>query len=66
MKIKINHDTIEIHDGSNLQQAILIYNSEIKVFCVALNGNIVPRACYASTLLQSNDLIDIIVPMQGG
>jgi sulfur carrier protein len=35
-------------------------------FAIALNYDVVPRSCWAETLLKSGDEIEIITPRQGG
>ena len=35
-------------------------------FAVAINTHFVPRPAWEKTLLQADDRIDLIVPMQGG
>lgn len=35
-------------------------------FALALNENFVPKSQYANTLVNENDRIEIVSPMQGG
>ncbi|MBE0493477.1 MAG: sulfur carrier protein ThiS [Thiomicrospira sp.] len=35
-------------------------------FALALNQNFVPKSQYANTLINENDRIEIVAPMQGG
>lgn len=35
-------------------------------FAVAINRHFIPRDHYAKTILQENDLVEIVMPMQGG
>ncbi|HBD7189945.1 TPA: sulfur carrier protein ThiS, partial [Legionella pneumophila] len=35
-------------------------------FAVAINNHHVPHKAYETTILQANDCIDILFPMQGG
>ena len=37
-----------------------------KGYAIALNQQFIPKAHYATTLLQENDVVDMIIPMQGG
>ena len=42
---------------------------ELKIegaFALALNENFVPKSQYADTLINENDRIEIVAPMQGG
>lgn len=45
----------------------LVLELEIEgAFALALNENFVPKSQYADTLLNENDHIEIVAPMQGG
>lgn len=54
--------------GTNAQTlASLVVELEIEgAFALALNENFVPKSQYADTLLNENDRIEIVAPMQGG
>lgn len=53
---------------SNAQTlASLMLELEIEgAFALALNENFVPKSQYADTLVNENDRIEIVAPMQGG
>lgn len=45
----------------------LVLELEIEgAFALALNENFVPKSQYADTILNENDRIEIVAPMQGG
>lgn len=45
----------------------LVLELEIEgAFALALNENFVPKSQYADTLINENDRIEIVAPMQGG
>jgi thiamine biosynthesis protein ThiS len=66
LKIKINHQEIEIPEMSALSKVLEIYGTKEKVYAVALNGKIIPRAMLNQVFVKSHDQVDVIVPMQGG
>lgn len=41
-------------------------NSSNDCCAIALNGHVIPRSQYATTILKENDVIDIVIPMEGG
>ena len=64
MILLINDKPTETY-ASNL--AGLVVELEIEgAFALALNENFIPKSQYADTLLNENDRIEIVAPMQGG
>ena len=52
--------TITLHD-------LLLMTHYVESFmAIAINGRCVPREAYQTTALQHDDVVDVIVPMQGG
>ena len=51
-------------------QALSLFLSQQNIlgehFAVAINAQFIPRYCYDQTILKAQDVIDIILPMQGG
>ncbi len=66
INIKINDSILTLHSGCRLDEALAVYGVKEKIFAIAIDGKFIPRIHYAQTLLQDNNSIDIIVPMQGG
>ncbi len=76
MKISINGITYDIDASSSITEALeasknLIAKQghkqiEFNDFVIALNQTFVPRSQYSSTLLQDNDVIELLSPMAGG
>jgi sulfur carrier protein len=61
------NDTVQQIEPTQLLQELLIQNNYIEQhFAVAINNQLIPRMAYNTTLLNSGDRVDIIVPMQGG
>lgn len=66
MTIYLNGDAVLVRDSCFLSDFLLEKGYIDDCYAVALNRSFIPRANHAATLLQENDLIEIIVPMQGG
>lgn len=68
MQIIFNDETLTLSPDRVNNIASLI-ESHIHVegsFAIALNQQFIPKQAYASTILQEQDHIDVIIPMQGG
>jgi thiamine biosynthesis protein ThiS len=65
--IKINYNDTEIFiaENSNLHDFLKIHETK-NIFCIALNKKFIPRHQYSKTILYENDVLQIILPMQGG
>jgi sulfur carrier protein len=66
IKIFINNKLSEFKKNSTLLDVMKKNNANHDYCAIALNGNFVPRPQYAAIILQENDVIDIVMPMQGG
>ncbi len=64
--IKLNGETKTLEENLSLQQAIDSWNIETQSFAVAVNEDFIPKSNYNSTLLQANDEVELLIPMQGG
>ncbi len=66
MNIYFNNEKHQIEANQSLQEFLLCQKKTELHFAIAINHQFVPRGVYQSTLLNENDRIDMIVPMQGG
>ena len=66
INIKINDSILRLPQPCRLDEALVIYGVKEKIFAIAIDGKFIPRIHYEQILLQDNNRIDIIVPMQGG
>ena len=71
MNILINGKSYEIAilSEQNLQQALALFlndNQHQGTFAVALNGEFIAKESYQQTMLEVNDSIDVLFPIQGG
>jgi len=65
MRVIVNGETREIASAS-VDALLAELEYEGTHFAIALNFDVVPRSCWADTLLKSGDEIEIITPRQGG
>ncbi|MBS0289555.1 MAG: sulfur carrier protein ThiS [Proteobacteria bacterium] len=66
MHIQINDAVIEVEKGDSLAKVLEQNGVVMGCYSVALNRSFVPRIHYTTTFLCEGDIIDIIIPMQGG
>jgi sulfur carrier protein len=66
INVKINSQIFQLPVGCHLLEALAIYGLKEKVFAIAINGELIPRYQQAQLILQEDNDIDIIIPMQGG
>ena len=66
IKVMLNSQEIEICKASNLEEILQEWGCYSKSNAVAINQHFVPQHQYTNTILQANDKIDIVAPMQGG
>jgi len=69
MKIYINGESIDIDTQATITQALTRYLTSEQLsmsFAIACNGDFVEKSLYAHTLLNENDSIDVLFPIQGG
>lgn len=65
MQVIVNDDTLDIEQGMTLAQFIE-WSKQTGNFAIAVNMEFIPRSLYAETVLQENDKLEIVQPMQGG
>lgn len=66
IEIFINNQLNMFEENSTLLTLMEKNNSSNDCCAIALNGHVIPRSQYASTILKENDVIDIVIPMEGG
>lgn len=66
MKILINDQYHEIENNKNLKEVIALIEYSNKKFAVAINQVFIPKSQYTEKLIKDGDVIDIIIPVQGG
>ena len=66
MKIKNNDTVIELPDGATVGQALASQDINAVGIAVALNGTVVSKPSYDSTVLSDGDSLIIIKAFYGG
>ncbi|MGH1378961.1 MAG: sulfur carrier protein ThiS [Alphaproteobacteria bacterium] len=66
MNITIN-GTVKAIDGPlNLTELLSLEGYKDKLVAIAINNHFVARSSYDDQIIQENDAIEIVAPMQGG
>lgn len=66
IKINVNGEMKEIQAGLNVKEMIEVLQYKTKGFAVAVNTTFVAIDTYENTIINENDKIDILAPVQGG
>lgn len=67
LNLTLNGKSVSLHpDRTQLNAALESFGFIESFFAVAVNHQFIPRSLYADTRLNDGDVIDIVVPMQGG
>lgn len=64
--LKVNNKNVELPKDCSVENALLQWGYNPTGIAVAINGDFVPRGNYAQHLLQADDVIDVVAPIQGG
>jgi len=64
--IKVNGEVAENIAGNNVAEYLTESGYDLKRVAVELNGDILPKAQYESTLLQDGDNVEIVSFVGGG
>lgn len=66
MQIFFNNRHIQVSDGLTLLELLNVHMQTNSKYAVALNHSIIPKIRYQDVVIKNDDVIDIIIPMQGG
>ena len=66
IKVSVNGEIKEISEDLNVNELIDELGYTTKGFAIAVNTTFVAIDTYGDTLIQENDEIDILAPVQGG
>ncbi len=67
MNIKINGETKELNDNINIADLLKSYNiKNMNAVVVELNGKIIESSCYEGTLINDNDMLEVVSFVGGG
>ena len=66
INIYFNDEEQQIELSQSLQELLIINDYQASCFAVTVNNQLIPRIAYSTTRLNSEDRVDILIPMQGG
>lgn len=66
MEITINGAARQVPDQISVERAVALVTSSVTGIAVAVNGELVRRASWASTRLVPGDEIEVLTAVQGG
>lgn len=66
MKITINGKTKTIDSTITVNKLLLSEGYKDKLVAIAINNHFIAKSSYDDHIIQNNDIIEIVAPMQGG
>jgi sulfur carrier protein len=66
MKMTVNGVSSDIAEGTTVAELVDARAQQQRWVAVAVDGDVVPRGAWTSTLLQDGDSVEILVPVAGG
>ena len=64
--VKLNGEPRELPDGSTIVQAVAELTVAPAGVAAAVNGDVIPRGSWATTLLRDGDQVEVVTAVQGG
>jgi sulfur carrier protein len=66
LNIRLNDKMILLNPPCSLAELLAQQNYTENYFAVAINRHFIPRSQYKTTFLKEGDVIELVLPMQGG
>ena len=66
MLLKVNGDSVEIHDGSNMGELLDMLEIPKTKVAVELNGIVIPNSELLGKVLKDKDILEIVRAIGGG
>ena len=66
MTVLVNGEARELVDGMTIDEVVRSLTREERGVAVALNGEVVPRGDWATTLLHGGERVEVLRAVQGG
>ena len=66
MKMTVNGVSSDIAEGTTVLDLVDARAQQQRWVAVAVDGDVVPRGAWTSTLLHDGDSVEILVPVAGG
>ena len=64
--VRVNSEPTEIPTDCPVADALTQWGYQCEQIAVAINNEFVPRSNYQQRILQTDDCVDIVAPVQGG
>ncbi len=66
MEITINGVPRQVPDDASVERAVALITTSVTGIAVAVNGELVRRASWATTRLVAGDVLEVLTAVQGG
>ncbi|MDQ3422053.1 MAG: sulfur carrier protein ThiS [Actinomycetota bacterium] len=66
MKMTVNGVSSDIAEGTTVAELVDARAQQQRWVAVAVDGDVVPRGAWTSTLLHDGDSVEILIPVAGG
>jgi sulfur carrier protein len=66
VQVKLNGELRDLPDGAVLAEAVGAVTDLASGVAAAVNGDVVPRGSWATTLLRDGDQVEVVTAVQGG
>ena len=66
VQVKLNGEPRELPDGSTIAQAVAALTGSAAGVAAAVNGDVIPRGSWTTTLLRDGDQVEAVTAVQGG
>ena len=66
VQVTLNGEPRELPAGSTIAQAVAELTAAPSGVASAVNGDVVPRGSWASTVLRDGDQVEVVTAVQGG
>jgi sulfur carrier protein len=66
MNVIVNGEPVELTDGATTAAAVQVLTGAVSGIAVAVNGAVVRRGEWGSTLLADGDQVEVLTAVQGG
>jgi len=66
MKVLVNGVPSDVAQGTTVAELVDARAEQQRWVAVAVDGDVVPRGTWASTVLRDGDSVEILVPVAGG
>jgi sulfur carrier protein len=66
MTVVVNGEVRGLSEGVTIGEIVRSLTDEVRGVAVALNGEVVPRGVWATTMLKGGDRVEVLRAVQGG